>query len=542
MRTRSEALPRTGNGSERAMGALPAPAGKAATRGVGGRLARLPLLVSTLRAEVVEAGLGSTAMLGLAGTAAIALGSSQPGSPFALNQTGAWFFGTGPSTGGPGSIFAQLAVYGGAALLVKVWFDLVRALRQRPLSSIRPLAVIFCLWVLPLLLAPPLFSRDVYSYAAQGDMLTHGINPYHYGPAVLGSNSYVTPVDPFWGNSPAPYGPLFIGLAGLLTFMTAHQELFTVAALRLLSVGGVALAGVFVPELARRQGRNPSSAFALAILNPLTLFGLIASAHNDALMAGLLVAGLAMAKRGRPVAGIVLCTLATGIKSPAALGIAYIAWEWMTATADWRTRIRRVLVSGVVALGVMEVLSLVTGLGWGWVATLSTPGAVRSVITPLTDVSFLGIQLIRIVNIGPDLTTLLTVVRALGFLVAAVICVRLLLTRHRLGLLPSLALSLLVVVVLGPTIQTWYLTWGMMILAAVVVGRWWGLFVWLSILAAAVTIPDVQSFISTVLGDATGLVLCGAAVVMGREASANWVRQRLVGAPFARRLAWSPGR
>lgn len=497
--------------------------------------------LASLYAEVVDAGLGPTAVLGLAGTAAIALGSSLPGSPFALDQTEAWFFGTGPSAGGPGNIFGQLAVYGGVALLVKVWFDLVRALREHPLSSVRPLAVVFALWVLPLLLAPPLFSRDVYSYAAQGDMVTHGISPYHYGPDVLGANAYVTPVDPFWGNSPAPYGPLFLGLAGLITFMTGHQELFTVAALRLLSVAGVALAGVFLPQLARGQGRSPSLAFALAILNPLTLLGLIASAHNDALMAGLLVAGLAVAQRGRPVAGIVLCTLATGIKSPAALGVAYIAWEWVTERLDWGTRIRRFVASGLVAIGVMEVLGLVTRLGWGWLGTSSTPGAVRSVITPLTDVSFLGIQLIRAVNVGPDLSTLLTAVRALGLLVAAVICIRLLLTRHRLGPLPSLALSLLVLVALGPAIQTWYLTWGMVVLAAVVAGRWWGLFVWLSILAAAITIPDVQSLVSTVLGDATGVVLCLGAVLMGRESTANRVRQLVAKLAGGRRLSWSPG-
>ena len=541
MRARPGALSRTRYGSGWALEDHPAPDGEAVTPGSGWRRLRLPRLLSTLHAEVVDAGLGSTAMLGLAGTAAIALGSSQPGSPFALDQPGAWFFGTGLPKGGPGDVVAQLAVYGGVALLIKVWFDLVKALRERPLPSIRPLAVIFGLWVLPLLVAPPLFSGDVYSYAAIGDMVTHGISPYHYGPAVLGANAYVAPVNPLWANAPAPYGPLFIGLAGWLTFMTAHQQLFTLEALRLLAVGGVALAGVFLPELARGQGRNPSSVFALAILNPLTLLGLVASGHNDALMAGLLVAGLAMAKRGRPLTGIVLCTLATGIKSPAALGIAYIAWEWMTESADWRTRIRRLFASGLISLAVMEVLGLVTRAGWGWVTTFSTPGAVRSVITPLTDVSFSGMLLIRAVSVGPDLTTLLTVVRGLGLLVAAVICVRLLLTRHRLGVLPSLGISLLVLVALGPVIQTWYLTWGMMVLAAVVVGRWWGLFVWLSILAAAITIPDVQSFVSTVLGDATGLVVFGVALLMCREATVQRMRQRVAGLPLARGLAWSPG-
>jgi alpha-1,6-mannosyltransferase len=502
----------------------------------------LPRPLAALVGEVVSAGLGPTAVLGLAATAAIALGSSAPGSPFALDQSGAWFFGTGVSAGGPGSLFAQLAVYGGVALLVKVWFDLVRTLRSRPLDSVRPLAILFALWVIPLVVGPPLFSRDVYSYAAQGDMLTHGISPYHYGPAVLGSNAYVTPVDPFWGNAPAPYGPLFLGLAAWLTFLTAHQELFTVASLRLLEVGGVALAGVFVPRLARGRGREPTSAFALAILNPLTLLGLVASAHNDALMAGLLVAGLAVAEQGRPLAGIVLCTLATAVKAPAALGVAYIAWEWAAGGIDWGARTRRLLAAGASAAALMEVLGLVTRLGWGWVLSLGTPGAVRSVITPLTDVSFLGIHVIRAVNVGPDLATLLTATRALGLLVAAVICVRLLLTRRRLGALASLGISLVVLVALGPAVQTWYLAWGMVVLAAVVTRRWWGVFVWVSILAAAVTIPDVQSVVSTVLGDATGLLICGGILLVCKEDAAARVRRAVGRLASPLRLAWSPSR
>jgi hypothetical protein len=317
--------------------------------------------------------------------------------------------------------------------------------------------------------------------------------------------------------------------------------LFTVLVLRLLAVGGVALAAAFLPELARRQGRNPSSAFALAILNPLTLLGLISSGHNDALMVGLLVAGLVYAQRGRPLVGIVLCTLATGIKFPAALGILYIAWEWATEKADWRTRIRRLGVSGLVALGVMEVLGLVTQLGWGWLGTWSAPGQVRSVITPLTDVSFIGIQLVRAVNFGPDLTTLLTAVRAVGLLVAAVICIRLLFNRHRLGLLSSLGLSLLLLVVLGPAMWTWYLTWAMVVLAAALTRRWWGLFVGVSILAVALNIPDVTSAVSTVLGDATGLVLCLAALLMARESTANRVRQLVAKLAGPRRLVWSSG-
>ena len=57
-------------------------------------------------------------------------------------------------------------------------------------------------------------------------------------------------------------------------------------------------------------------------------------------MLGLLLVGLAVAKRGRPVAGIVLCAPGAAVKVPAAIGILYIGWEWMGAGIPLRARIR----------------------------------------------------------------------------------------------------------------------------------------------------------------------------------------------------------
>ena len=58
--------------------------------------------------------------------------------------------------------------------------------------------------------------------------------------------------------------------------------------------------------------------------SPLVLLSLLGGAHNDALMVGLLMAGLAVAKRVGTVPGVILCALAAGVKSPAALGVLFL--------------------------------------------------------------------------------------------------------------------------------------------------------------------------------------------------------------------------
>src|SRR5579884_1366742 len=130
------------------------------------------------------------AVLGFVALCAITLGVSQQQSPFALKLPGAWFFGV-PAVGAQPSshdlFLGLVAVYGGLLLLMRVWYGLIRTLSQVPGVPVRKLVAVAALWVVPLLLAPPLFSRDVYSYAAQGEMMSHHISPYHYGPGVLGA-------------------------------------------------------------------------------------------------------------------------------------------------------------------------------------------------------------------------------------------------------------------------------------------------------------------------------------------------------------------
>ena len=99
--------------------------------------------------------------------------------------------------------------------------------------------------------------------------------------------------------------------------------------LRLLEVAAVAILASRCPVLARGLGYDPGHAFVLCLLNPLVVLTVVGGAHNDGLMVALLVAGLALAVKRHPVWGIVVCALAASIKAPAALGIVYIAWEWL---------------------------------------------------------------------------------------------------------------------------------------------------------------------------------------------------------------------
>jgi hypothetical protein len=464
------------------------------------------------------------AVMGFVAAVMILIGGSQPSSPFTLTKVpDSWYFGIPPPalvtgvTPPPGqNLFVGIVlVYAGMVLMMRAWYDVYKVTARHPGIPVRKLAPVFVLWVLPLLVVAPLFSRDVYSYAAQGEMMSHGINPYSYGPAVLGVNHWVNPVDPLWRNVTSPYGPLFLGAAGTVVSLTGHNELASVVAMRLLMVGGVVLIGVFLPRLARSYGYDGGAAFAFAVLNPLVMLHLVGGAHNDALMLGLLVAGLAVARSGRPVVGVVLVALAASVKVPAAIGVIYIGWEWLGDGASRAERIRPVVSAIVIALVVMEAVTWVVGLGWGWIAALGNPDTVKSYLDPSTAVGLVSGHLLHALGLPDKTRGILSAARGLAFLGAALIGGRLLLRSTRATSGRALGWTLLAVTVLGPVMQPWYLAWGVIFLAAVMDDRLRGFLVALSCGAAFLGLPGALTLIEELTVANPILVACASLALIG---------------------------
>jgi alpha-1,6-mannosyltransferase len=477
-------------------------------RAVNAEIVREPV---TLQSDTPPRGLVlRPALLGFAAMVAIAVGASLPSSPFKLEMPHVWFFGVPSTTVGStfGLYFTLAAVYGGLLLLMRVWWGMTRLYSRRPGVPVKWMAGVFALWSAPMLVIAPLFSRDAYSYAAQGEMVSRHMNPYLYGPFELGNNAYTAPVDKLWGNAPAPYGPLFLQIDGFFARVTFHNELATIVLLRLLALLGVVLIAVCVPRLARLYHRDGAELFTLMILNPVTLLHLVGGAHNDALMLGLLVAGLTAAKEKRPIVGILLCALATAIKAPAALGILYIGWSWLGPEASTRDRIRPVVTAGLIGTGVLGFFSYVSGLGWGWVTILGTPGAVRSWTAPTTSLALAFTGISHFVGVGVGLGGVLSVTRFFGLLAAGVAGVWLLLNSDRIGTLKAMGITLLLFVALGPVVQPWYLSWGLILLAPVALGRLRSLIIGLSMVTAFIELPGGTALVKPLIhGDPLQIVL-----------------------------------
>jgi alpha-1,6-mannosyltransferase len=380
----------------------------------------------------------------------------------------------------------------GMGMLVVGWLMLGRFARpgRARLVSRAQLTRTLVMWLTPLMFIPPLFSRDVYSYLAQSEIVHRGMDPYALGPAqALGVGDPLTSgVSNMWRETPAPYGPLFLKLGSWISGLVGDNIVAGVLLQRALALVGVVLIIWALPRLARRFGVEPATALWLGAANPLVLFHLVAGAHNEALGIGLMIAGLELGIRRLPVRvagdsppplargellfivlGAIVITLGAAVKINAMIALGFfgvmIARRWHGRIVDL---VRACALMTFVFAAVMVALCYGTGLGFGWVSALGTPGLVRSWISPTAELANLGGVLGIALGLGNQTDALVAIVQTAGTVVAGLITLKFLWDSFRWRYRPiiGLGVSLGAFMMLHVAMQPWWLLWAVVPLAA----------------------------------------------------------------------------
>ncbi|MFB9902480.1 polyprenol phosphomannose-dependent alpha 1,6 mannosyltransferase MptB [Allokutzneria oryzae] len=316
-----------------------------------------------------------TILLGVIGACLAALGALGAGGtlvrdPILSGTSLTWIrFGHGKN-------LAELVVYLGVGLLVWAWVRLGRHVRAGRVGRGGVLLAITA-WAVPVMLGPPLFTRDVYSYLGQGLLPLEGLDTYALGPAAL-DGPISENVAWVWQTTPAPYGPLFILIAKYVVAVSGHNMIAGVLLMRLALIGGLVMLCWVLPKLAERMGGNGTIALWICAANPLVLVHLVGGPHNDLLMVGLLALGSLMVMRGKHVLGIVLVTLGAAIKIQAVVVLPFLVWIWAKRLpGSEKARFLRAAGSGmVVFFAVFAACQLVAGVNLGWIPALSANSVV----------------------------------------------------------------------------------------------------------------------------------------------------------------------
>lgn len=390
------------------------------------------------------------------------------------------------------------------------------------------------LWIAPIVLAPPLLSKDVYSYLAQSAIAYRGLDPYTVTPIRgLGVDHVFTrSVPTLWRDTPSPYGPLFLWIGKGITAITGENMTAAIFLHRCVALVGVALIVWALPRLAARCGVSDVAALWLGAMNPLLILHLVGGIHNEALMIGLMLTGLELCFRAiygsdrlrRPgslaptragwilLAGAAIISASAMVKIASLLALGFVgvalAMRWgATLPAlrnaplrQWWHRSRRTVAALAGAAGLLlsvfvvmlVFFSAASGLGFGWVHTLSTGSVVRSWMSMPTLLAVTSGRIGILMGLGDQSQAMLDVARPVGQVIAALFIVRWLLAvlAGRIHPLGGLGLAMATFVLFFPFVQPWYLLWAIIPLAAWATGRWFRLgAMWVSAIIAVVVFP-----------------------------------------------------
>ena len=377
---------------------------------------------------------------------------------------------------GHGFVLSSVTLWTGVGLVLVAWIWLGRWVIERRVDEYA-MVVTTGVWLTPLLASVPVFSRDTYSYLAQGALLRDGFDPYLVGPAE-NPNQLLEDVSPIWTTTTAPYGPAFILVAKFVTTLVGNNVVAGTMLLRLCMLPGLVLLIWAASRIARHFGTNGAAALWICVLNPLVIIHLMGGVHNEMLMVGLMMAGIALTLDHRPVAGTALVAVAVAVKATGGLALPFLVWIWARQLrtqrnmASWRAFGVAALGSALIFSAVFAVMSWLAGVGLGWVTALG--GSVR-IINWLT----LPTAAANVINfVGGFFSTVnfyavLEVTRIVGIAII-VIALPLLWWRFRhddRDALLGIAWAMVVVVLFVPAALPWYYTWPLAVMSALAQSR-----------------------------------------------------------------------
>ena len=359
-------------------------------------------------------------------------------------------------------VVGTLILLTGLGLLVDAWF------KFRPTLGVDVKRwAVLAIWTIPLLVAPPTFSSDAYSYSAQGWMLVNEVNPYEAGPGIL-PGAFADQVAWVWRFTPAPYGPLSLRLQELIVVASGLQPYLSAVLMRIPALIGVVLIVVLLPRIAHRMGVDAQLTAWFATLNPLLVIDFVGGAHNDALMMGLVVLALWLGLKGRMwLAGAAVIGVAAAIKQPAFLA-AYALPLLADPLTTWKgahiaRTVGKIAASCLIAIGTFVVVSLACGLGFGWLNAVNVPGLVVTV-SPSTVIGQ-GIQLVlNYFQLDSSGHAAIRLARTIGLVITVAGVLALAIVQARKKPMSFLSWSYLLVAFGGPALHSWYVLWGTLLL------------------------------------------------------------------------------
>jgi alpha-1,6-mannosyltransferase len=214
------------------------------------------------------------------------------------------------------------------------------------------------------------------------------------------------------------------------------------------TIAGIVLCAWGIKRVVALAGGNAIAAAIAGVTNPAVLIVLVGGIHNDALMIGLTVAGVALAVSAVQPWGIILCALGAAVKPPALLMVGALSWwAWGSGLRD---RAKGVLVGAVSVVGVLLIAGSWVGGGFAWFSALLSDGSIPGSFS-------LGARFFDVKS-GP----VVDVIELVGVALSVLLVLR---TTPPYRWVAATGWGLAVLALSSTKPEPWYLAWAVVVLA-----------------------------------------------------------------------------
>ncbi len=346
----------------------------------------------------------------------------------------------------------------GAFLLLIMWLNV-----EHEIHTPRELARFALSASLPSLLMPPLFSRDVYSYVAQGHLQLAGFNPYQVGVAKL-EDWFKFGIDPMWAQTTTPYGAAYLLIEKFAAWISIDSTYTSMVFLRGVNIAAFVITIYGINRLAKIHNISQNFAMWLAVLNPITILHLVNAVHNDSLMIAAIVWGFVFAHEKRLVTASLTVAFAVAIKPIALIALPFLAIS-KNPQFNLQQRIKDWSSTAIVSLSALAALGYATGTGFGWVNAISTPGTVLNLAAPISLISEILDKSLS--WFGHDLgETIFPLIRFTGLVFCGLYVAKKSLDKSNESGTRRAGLALACMILLSPVVFPWYFLWPLALFAA----------------------------------------------------------------------------
>lgn len=365
-------------------------------------------------------------------------------------------------TFGHGEVLALALCWVGIALLFTAWL----ALGPRAFSGQLPTRDALwatALWSLPLLPSVPVFSRDAWSYLAQGAMTAAGVDPYQFGPEAI-PGPFAAEVSPDWQNTATPYGPLHLLLMRIIVALSGGHPSVGIILLRLSVLAALAALTALIVLAARRTGVNAAAAVWFACASPLSVVHLAGGLHNEIFPLIACLGAVVLTLDGRWRWAGAAIGLAVAFKATAVIVAPFLLWIALARRRE-DSAVKRPLLrafgdtalAAITAAVIFGLATLASGTGTGWLDAIAVSDRVINYLSAPTAAA----HLIHAVTDSAGFEDILAVSRQVGRIVLAVSLVAIwwLHRRDRITAVRGIMLALLAFVVLNSLAWPWYHVW-----------------------------------------------------------------------------------